>query len=200
MRRGLSLIEPAHLQGLSAIYLEDELAREAGPAGEEAWVARVRAEGNAEHVGGFYSPPTTDSPARITLYVRTIYRSIPSFLRPTPATSLRLGRVIAHEVAHHLAATKGYRAGRVKTDADEEDIAEEYASEVVRRALERWPYRLGNFMLKEAANWQYSFGCVAWGRGEYEAAARRFLYAWQLDRDNEHARHWYWCARKKLAP
>lgn len=198
VRLSLRLIEPTHLVGLASIHLEDAMPKSGDAESEEEWVKRVRGEGLTDHVGGWYVSSAEGNPAFIMLYVRPIYRSIPRPLRWSTAPTLRIVRTLAHEVAHHLIATRGYVFDEGEDVADEELLAERYAEQVLLRATKRWLYKLGELSLNEIASWQYTRGILDWRDGRYLSAAERFYDAWNLNPKIKDAAYWYWRSRDKL--
>ncbi|MDQ3803228.1 MAG: hypothetical protein M3416_05170, partial [Acidobacteriota bacterium] len=198
VRRCLRLLDPSHLEGLAAIYLQDELPDTPVREDQAEWLNRVCVEGLNAHVSGWYAAAGADNPAGIMLYARSIYRGIPFILHWSTAPTLCLLRTLAHEVAHHLVSTRGYvfHAGEDVTDG--EALAERYAASVEQRVVRQWRYRLGRFWLKEIAGWYYAFGNVEWREKNYQAAVRYFLNAWHLDPEHELAGYWYWRAKEML--
>lgn len=198
LRRSLSWVGEAELEGLAGICLEDELP---GATGEWPEWARRAAEENF-HVGGWYAPAGDDGPAHITLYVRHVYGAIPPWHWWTTVPTLRIVRTLAHEVAHHLIATgrTSTLPGAAAAAGDEEEVANLYAEGVVRRMEGRWAYRWGQRRLKKLAEWHYAFGIADWRGLRYEAAARHFFNAWDLDPTHETAAYWYWRAKEMCRP
>lgn len=197
LRRSLRWIDEADLRGLAVLALQDEMT--GVTANAPAWAKEAEAMSERVRVGGWYSPATADVPAYIMLYVQTIYRTIPSWLRWSPVPTLRIVRTLAHEVAHHLIATRGYVNQPGEETEDEESLADGYADKTLKRMVKRWPYRLGQWYFKERASWHYIFGSLDWRQQKYEAAANRFLDAWNLDPSHKSAAYWYWRARERCS-
>lgn len=198
LRQSLRWIEPSHLEGLASIQLEDVMPKSAGAEHEEEWARRVRLEDRTTHVKGWYASSAADAPAFIMLYVQPIYRAIPSVLWWSTVPTLRLLRTLAHEVAHHLKATRGFILHEGEDDTDEEALADRYAECVVERVTTRWPYKLGQLCLKEIASWHYIYGMLDWREEKYLSATERFYNAWELNPENKEADYWYWRAKDKL--
>src|SRR5438105_4280886 len=108
IRRSLHWIEDVHLHDVAYIQVTDELP-EVGTTDETAgWAKRARAERTHAFVGGWYAFGSRDCPPYIMLYARQIYRGIPRCLWWTTLPTLRIVKSLAHEIGHHLAATRGY--------------------------------------------------------------------------------------------
>jgi tetratricopeptide (TPR) repeat protein len=197
VRRSLRWISQADLEGLALIRLEDEMPEVFGGAAE--WAGRVRAAGEAAHVAGWYSPPKADVPAYIMLYVRQVYAAVPSWLWWSTVPTLRILRTLAHEVAHHLVATRKYVFRPGENLEDEESLARCYAAHALERATARWSYKLGRWSLKEIAGWYYAFGNLYWREKKYSTAAAYFFKAWDLDPEHNEAAYWYWRAKDMLS-
>jgi hypothetical protein len=164
---------------------------------ETEWVRHVRTAGHTAYVNGWYSPGHEGSPASIMLYARPIYRPIPSFLWWTTVPTLRILSTLAHEVAHHLVATRGYVFEKGEDYTDEETLANRFSAGVVEATAEKWSYRLGRWCIKDLAEWYYVFAVTDWKNKDFSAAARRFYNAWDLCPDNDEAGYWYWHARER---
>lgn len=194
LRRSLRWIDEADLLGLAVVALRDEMS--VVTANGPKWAQEAEANGVSDHIGGWYSPAKAEVPAYVMLYVQNIYRTIPSWLWWSTVPTLRIVRTLAHEVAHHLKATRGYVNQPGEETEDEESLADSYAEKVLQKMVERWPYRLGQRYLKERASWHYAFGSLDWRDQKYEAAANRFLDAWNLDPSHKSAAYWYWRAKE----
>ena len=164
---------------------------------ETEWARHVRARGHTGYVNGWYAPAQEGAPASIMLYARPIYRSIPSFLWWTTIPTLRINRTLAHEVAHHLIATRGYVFESGEDVADEEALANRFSVKVLETTAAKWSYTLGRWCIRDLAEWYYTFAMTDWRKNDFKAAARRFYSAWDLCPDNEEAAYWYWQAREK---
>lgn len=196
VRRSLRWLDRSHLEGLAEIRLEDELPKWPVTGEEVEWVQRIRVEGHTAYVNGWYAMPTASEPPFIILYAQPVYRPIPSFLWWSTVPTIRILRTLAHEVAHHLIATRGYVFKKEEDLSDEEMLANRYAESVLRKAAAQWSYKLGQWCLKDIAGWHYAFAMVDWRQKKYKAAAERFYNAWNLDPENEAASRWYWRAKE----
>src|SRR5262244_3452618 len=127
-----------------------------------------------------------------------LYRGIPRLYRWTTVPTLSISYTLAHEVGHHLIATRGYvfqPHEKFKDDANREDFCNRYAFHVTQKMMAHWYYRLGQWALKDLASWYYIFGCRDWNEKKYKKAAERFYTSFHLDRNREDALNWYWRAK-----
>lgn len=197
VRRSLRWLDPDYLLGLGSIIIQDEM-REIPEASRSSECARLLPkERGASFINGWYERSTASDPAFIILYARPIYRPIPSFLWWTPVLTLRILRTLAHEVAHHLVAIRGYVFERGEDVTDEEALANRFAATVIASTTQKPLYRLSQWCIKDLANWHYIFAMTDWKKKDFKAAARRFYNAGDLCPDNEEAAYWYWEARKR---
>jgi len=190
VRRSLAWISPLDLDGIAFIRLADELEEPNDKSPD--WHKRAKAESIS--ITGLYSGQHKDSPAQITLYVRDLYRGIPSLYWWTTVPTLNLIYTLAHEVGHHLIAKRGYifqPDEKYKHTENEEDFCNRYAFGVTQKMMKRWYYRLGMWGLKDLAGWYYIFGCLDWNEKKYKKAAERFYISFHLDRNREDALNWY---------
>ena len=197
IRRSLRWIDPSLLQEVSSIKIETEMPELPQGPNEAEWARGVRALGHSSYVNGWYAPAQEGAPASIMLYARPIYRSIPWCLWWTTVPTLRILSTLAHEVAHHLVATRGYVFEKGEDVADEEALATRFSKKMVEATTVRWSYRLGRWCIKDLSNWYYIFAMTDWEKKDFRAAARRFHNAWDLCPDNSEAGYWYWEAREK---
>ena len=85
-------------------------------------------------------------PAEVVLYARDVYFGIPKLLLLSPMATLKVARTLAHEVGHHVRATRGYiyklwekyKPWDGVRDPSEEKMADAYASDVLVSGLPRW--------------------------------------------------------------
>jgi hypothetical protein len=155
---------------------------------------------------GRYLRKRKDRPAQVVLYASDLYFGIPKFLIASPMATLEVASTLAHEVGHHVIATRGYvyktwEKYRSAPDVDDpysEKMAEAYASDVIQRMLRHWPYRLGRLMAQKFSNFLYQWGLADYWAGDYQAAASRLARAHSLDKENEDAGQAYRHAMEKL--
>src|SRR5689334_17204099 len=97
VRAALKYVDPEHLEGLDHVLLLESVPQIS--IRRDPDLRRTIEDGRL--VFGAYRPKTADKAAHIILIVRSIYDPIPPLLTATPAMTLRIAEVIAHEVAHH---------------------------------------------------------------------------------------------------
>ncbi len=199
LRRSLSYINQDDIEGIYCIRLLDQLPE---PTDEsEEWYSHARANGH--EVCGWYTPKEKGTPAYITLHIGDIYRAVPCAYWWTTVPTLLITRVLAHEVAHHLVAKRGYifrRGERLNHREYEEAAANRYAFSVIERMQERWVYRIGRWLIKDLADHHYIIGMLDWKEKKYSKAADRWYKAWCLNPNLDEAAHWYWRAREMSVP
>jgi hypothetical protein len=116
--------------------------------------------------------------------------------------TLRIAETLAHEVGHHLIAEKRF-ALRVKKGSNHvessEEFAERYASSVTLKMRQRSLYRLGNILLRLAAEINYFKGVLAWRKENYADAAEYFDRTMQVKADHAEASYWFRRSREKAS-
>ena len=190
VRRALAWISPPDLAGIERIRLLDRIEKPS--AASPSWQRWAYAEGVG--VLGLYVREDKGRPAYINLYVGDIYRGIPSALRLTTAPTLLIGHTLAHEVGHHLIASRGYvfqPGEKYSHDQIEEEFCNRYAFGVTQRMKGRRLYRAGAWALNKLARWHYGFGALELREKRYQRAAERFYMAFHLDPGREDALYWY---------
>src|SRR5262245_23410308 len=126
IKNALPWIDTRDIKGIHTIRLLENLPKpvESSPQ----WYSDAAEKGYG--LLGWYSAKTSSTSANITLYIPAIYRSLPTIYLFSPVPTLVLTRIIAHEVAHHLMASRGYifkRGEYIKDEKAEEKLAESYA-------------------------------------------------------------------------
>jgi hypothetical protein len=190
VRLALGWIHEADLIGLGSIHIADELIDHSANTPE--WYKLAKKE--RFNIDGLYLEKRGQTPARIKLFVNDICRGIPRIYWPTPVLTLRMSRILAHEVAHHLVAIRGYVfQPREQLDKPEyeEEFADRYAFGVLKRMKARWYYRLAHRATKNLANAHYGFGAADWKARKYQEAASHWYIAWVLNPDLEDAHYWW---------
>lgn len=198
LQRSLSWIPEEDLFGVEEIVLDEQL----GPATATSPDWHHKIEGRNLAVGGQYFGRQGNLPSSIVLYVASLYRGIPKIYWLSPVITLRLGRLLAHEVGHHLIKQRGYifeRGERVEPREFEEELANRYSFSVRKRMLRRWYYRVADCLTRDLAGWHYAIGVADWREGRYEEAAARWETAFCLDPNRADADYWYYEAKKALA-
>jgi len=196
VRRSLSWIDPLDLDGIGLILLMDEIEEPDDTAPD--WHKKAKA--NEVCVSGQYFRGDGNSLTQIVLYVRALYRGIPSFYRLTTVPGLSICYTLAHEVGHHLIAKRGYifEATEIFRNAEtEEEFCNRYAFRVTERMMIRWYHRLGMWALRDLSGWYYAFGCDDWKSKSFKKAAENFYTSFHLDRNREEALYWYWRAKEE---
>ena len=199
LQRSLKWINPADLDGIDFIRLTDEPSEQLVRNDED--LRRDIEEGLC--VYGLYMSGKRH-PAYILLFVKSIYQaiSVNQLYRITTAPTLWITRTLAHEVGHHLIASRGYifqPGEKYKHQEIEEEFCDRYAFNVLKKMQERWPYRLGMWALRDMADMHYHFGTKAWEDKDYERAAEHWYNAGQLNPDHKDAVRWYWLAKSKCS-
>lgn len=195
VRRGLSWINPADLVGIAFIQLMDEMSKPSENSLE--WHKQAHAEDF--NVSGVYMRQDGGTPACIILFVRDMYFGIPPLYRWTTVPTLSISRTLAHEVGHHLIAQRGYiyqptekyKHRQPEYDEYEEEMANRYAFEVLKKMKKRWYYKLGQSATKGLASHHYIQGMLDWKEKKFKKAADRWHKAWHLDPDRLDAAYWY---------
>lgn len=195
IRRSLNWITDADLFGIEEIVLEEQLEPATNTSPE--WHHKI--EGRNLAVGGQYFGAQRDLPASIVLYVASLYRGIPKIYWLSPVITLRLARLLAHEVGHHVIEQRGFifeRGERVSPREYEEELANRYSFSVRKRMLRRWYYRAADRLTRDLAGWHYAIGICEWRDGRYEKAATRWETTFCLDPNRADADYWYHMAKK----
>ncbi len=155
---------------------------------------------------GHYERKERDRPARVVLYANDLYFGIPKIVNCESNGNTEISSTLAHEVGHHVIATRGYiykrwekyRPWNGVRNPYEEKMAEAYASDVMARVLSHWSYRLGKFMAGKLSNFLYQLGLADYWDGDYKAAASKLARAHSLNRENEDAGQSFRHAMEKL--
>ena len=140
------------------------------------------------------------------LYAHDVYDGIPKLLMASPVATLKLGRTLAHEIGHHVIATRGYiyqpwekyKPWNGVRNPYEEEMAEAYASDAMQKMIRHWPYKLGKLMARFLSNFLYQAGLQDYWDGHYQSAASLQDRAFSLNRENEDAGQCYRHAMEKL--
>jgi len=107
--------------------------------------------------------------------------------------TLTITSTLAHEIGHHLIATRGfiykqgekYKPWRSGTfDPYEEKMADAYAEEVVQRMCRSWYYKLGKVMARKLSSILFEVGIAQHRNGNYERAAYWEFQAFMINPDN----------------
>lgn len=192
----LRWIPAEDLEGIGSIFLFDRIPPLT--PGRNPDVERSIQEGLLLFAA--YNDKSEGEPAHIILVLPNLYKPIPRFLHRSPALTLWFTENLAHEVAHHVIAEKRYvlrampPAARVES---EEEFAERYAESLAAKMKSAKVNRLGNFLLKIAAEVNYYKGVYFWTKQKYQAAAKCFYLATQVRRNHRKAAYWFWKAEER---
>jgi hypothetical protein len=198
IRRSMRWIDPMDLKGIDCIKLWSELPE----LTDQAPTSIRDAKQNGYKVCGLYKPVSNNNSPFIILLIKDIYRGVPFFYCCTPVPTLLITRVLAHEVAHHLVATRGYvfkKGEKLNKDEHEEELAEKYSFNVLRRMLGHWQYRFGYRLILDLAENHYILGMHDWNDKKYDRAAEHWYIAQNLNPNDELATYWYWRAKAMIS-
>jgi hypothetical protein len=187
--------DQSHLEGLGYVILVDYLDESV----EKYLPANLKIDLDKEMpYFGWYVPVHGDvKEAHITLCIMEVLNGMPAYLRFDVLMTLRIMRTLAHEVGHHVNATHEEYMSIAKHDGDEE-TANAYADEILRRMLNKTRYKVGIKIIKEIAKWYYVNGILDWEGKKYRSANDRFLYAWSMDPELPDVGDFYWKSRTML--
>lgn len=199
LRRIVKWFTPRDLEGLESIRVIDECP-------DNAEAVKVPSYLTGFLYNGHYSRRLGTHPAQIVLYARDVYLGIPRSLLLSPMTTLRIARTLAHEVGHHVIATRGYvyrpwekyKPWKGTIDPYEEKMANAYASDVIERMLRLWPYKLGRFLARMVSTVFFKAGIQDYWDGDYQSAALLQFRAYTLNPENDDAGQCYRHALEKL--
>ena len=199
MLRVLKWFWPSDLEGLESIRVIHEC-----PDDHES--AKVSPYLRGFLYNGHYSRKMKNRPAHVVLYARDVYFGIPKLLMASSVARLRVASKLAHEVGHHVIATRGYiykpwekyKPWNGIRDPYEEKMAEEYASDVINRMLTSWRYKFGKLLTRMLSTFLYKAGIQEFSDGNYQSAASLQSRAHTLNPENEDAGQCYRHAMEKL--
>jgi hypothetical protein len=199
VHRVLKWIDPRDLEGLESIKVIDDCP-------DDPEYIKLPRYLMGFLYNGHYSSRKKDQPAQVVLYANDIWFGIPTLLIAAPMTTLRVARTLAHEVGHHLIATRGYiykpserhHQSDGRRDPYAEKMADSYAADVINRMLRHLPYKLGNLMARRLSNSLYQWGLADYWAGDYQAAASKQARAETLNPENEDAGQCFRHAMEKL--
>jgi hypothetical protein len=186
VRRALRWLSPNDLAGLGFIRLMDEEPDDPEAQKEPAYLRGFLYNGR-------YLRKGKDHPAHIALYTSDLYLGMPRFLKLTPTQTLRFAFTLAHELGHHLIATRGYiykpnekykpwRSGTF--DPHEEKMADTYAEDVVKKMCKSWYYKSGKLLARIISRILFEVGVGEHWNGNYESAARWNFNAFMINPEN----------------
>jgi hypothetical protein len=190
VQRSLDWISPLDLNGISFIRLMDDLPKPTDRSPH--WHKDLKKR--YVYLNGLYVGRYQNEPAHINLYVRNLYRGIPSLLWQTPIPTLMIADTLAHEVGHHLIFTRGYVFQPTEVFKHKEVVEEfcdRYAVSIVKKMMVKRRYRLCRWTLKGLAGWHFGLGSFDEGLKRDGHAAEHFLTAFHLNNNFEYALYLY---------
>ena len=155
---------------------------------------------------GHYSRRIRNQTAHVVLYSDDIYFGIPKLLMASRICTLKIARTLAHEIGHHVIATRGYihqpsehyQPWTGIRDPHEEEMADQYAAEVMNRMLTSWRNRFSRLLAQMLSIFLYKAGIQDYWDGNYESSARLEFRARAINPDNVEAGQCYRHAMEKL--
>lgn len=179
VRRALNWIDLIDCEGLEYIRLLDEKPGE-------------NANRDAPFIRGFtfngsYGRRRDGTECHIKLFFDDLYLGLPLPFRFTPLATLKIAFTLAHEIAHHVLAQRGFvfsvferhTPARQREEYDEA-IADRYAFDVVQRMGSHPAYKIGN-ALKRALTWYLrSQGEICFEKQQYSKAASYWFQEYLL--------------------
>ena len=195
----LRWIDPDDLKGLELIKVLDN-----HPADHE--YNRQPAYLRGFFYNGTYLQASTDRPAQVLLYSKEVYFGIPTLLMLSPMAILKLANILAHEIGHHVIATRGfiyepsekYKPWDGVRDSYTEKMADAYSLDVSKKMLSRWYYRVGKWLTNGFAKLLYKVGLQNYQTEDFGLSAQLSFKAYLLNPENENAGQCYRHAMEKL--
>jgi|SRR5215813_3296553 len=188
--RALEFFNPLDLNGISFIRLIDDLPKPTDRT--PRWQRDLKKR--YVYIYGLYVAEQKNEPTHINLYIRHLYRGIPSFLALSPIPTLAIAETLAHEVGHHLICSRGYifqPTEVFKHDEVAEEFCDRYAFGLVNKMLAHRRYRLWRWVTKRMAGWHVAMGIFNEEMKKQTKAADHFLTAFHLDSTREEALYFY---------
>src|SRR5262245_27532957 len=198
IRRALKYIDSAHLEGLRAI-------RVIGQSPDDPEANKYPPYLRGYLLNGHYQHKFKHRPAEVVLYAKDIYFGVPRRLIRSRVATLKLARTLAHELGHHLIASRRfiykpwekYKPWKGKRDPYEERMANLYSAAVLEGMVKHWPNRLANCVTRITAYSLYQDSLADYWDGNYQSAAQRGFQAYMLHK-NQDAGQCYRHAMEKL--
>ncbi len=173
VERVLSWLPKRDLKGLEVVRVIKDCPD------EELNADKVPAYMRGFRYNGIYVARIKNRPAQILQYANDIYFGVPKNFLGSRMATLKLARTLAHEVGHHVIATRGYiydRSEKYKSwngvrNPVEEDIVNRYASDVIERMKKYWSYKVAELLTQMVSNRLYKAGLQDYWDENYKAAA-----------------------------
>src|SRR5437016_4859196 len=105
IRKALKWIPPGDLDGLECIRLRDYEPDDPEASKQPAFLTGYL-------YNGYYFRGKKGRSAAVAMYTRDLYFPIPSMFVLSPLAGLRIAERLAHEVGHHVLATRGFSRPR----------------------------------------------------------------------------------------
>ena len=201
INKSLQWIPPLDLVGIDHILLVDKVTEinTGSPKKDKELCDKM------SKPSGFYYMKTQSNPAFIRLIISNLFYPIPYYANYSPFPTLHIAKALAHEVGHHLVATKGYifapdekYPSYEKKPEIEEEMADRYAFQIVSKMKEKLTYRAGTYIMEIFALYHHSFAMDAWKVKNYKASAECWSKAYLLDTEKQEYLDWYWQSREKI--
>jgi len=126
----LVAIDPEYLQGLGSIGLSSQIPLSRNKR-RRKFLSRGHKYGMSD-IQGYYRQPWNGQPAFIELYVDKIFAGMPGFVARLPMVGfLRIGKVLLHELGHHIHRTKHPES------EEREDVADEWSRKLLKIAARK---------------------------------------------------------------
>jgi hypothetical protein len=135
LNQSLRQFSEDELKGLSAIWLCDEMPEDDNKQGRDIPRAGLQTR-------GYYYLKTKKYDSYIVLFINAIYYSLDDlpFYGFTSVPALCISKVLAHEVAHHLIATRGYAIKPGEDVTNQELLADLYAQRHLEKLSKNWRF------------------------------------------------------------
>lgn len=199
IQRALRWASPRDLEGLELIRVIDD-------SHDDPESAKLPQYLKGSPSRGMYLRQTATHGAQILLYGNYLYLGLPKFFMRSSMVTLNLTRILAHELGHHVIATRGYiyQPGEKYKPWDgirnpyEEKMADAYAADVMGRMLRQRRYKLARSLARMLSTLLYKAGIQDYWDGNYQVAASREFLSYNFNPDNEAAGQCYRHAMEKL--
>ncbi len=200
IKKSLQWIPPLDLVGIDHIRLVDEVTEiNTGSPKKDKEL-----HDEMSKPAGFYCKGE-NSPAFIELIIKNLYYPIPFFANFSPLPTLRIAKILAHEVGHHLIRTRGYvflhdekYPAYEKKPEFEEEMADRYALEIVRKMKKKLTYKIGTYLMDSLSDYHYGVAMAAWNDKDYKSSAAHWEKSLILNSERQESLEWYWHSRKKI--
>lgn len=198
VRKALRWIDTTDLEGLACIYLRDYEPGDPDASKQPPYLVGFLYCGSYQKAKG-------KRPAGISLYTRDLYFGIPRLLAATPLARLSIAATLAHEVGHHVIASRGYKyhgSTEIKLnrliDSPHERDATGYALEVTNRMLRSLYFRIGKVLARLYSSILFKRGNKEHSRGNFKRAAELEFRAYMLNTENTDAWQSYLQDRQEM--